>query len=176
MTITIRQESPADYKAVSQVIQAAFKPMAISDQTEHLIMHRLRGSEAFIPELSLVAVVEDEIVGHILLTEIQIKSDDQTSPSLALAPVSVLPTCQRQGVGSRLILEAHRIAKKLGYTSIVLLGHPSYYPRFGYRQASEFGITLPFETQGEHCMAIELTEDALKDVEGMVIYPPEFFE
>ncbi|MEM7369442.1 MAG: N-acetyltransferase [Bacteroidota bacterium] len=172
----IRQERPEDYQAVSQVIEAAFRTLEISDHTEHLMVDRLRHSPAFIPELSLVATSAHEIVGHILLSNIHLQDGADSYTSLALAPVSVLPSWHGKGIGSHLILEAHRIARKMGFTSVILLGHPEYYPRFGYRPASSFGISLPFEVPDENCMALELLEGALTDVKGMVIYPKEFFE
>ena len=75
-----------------------------------------------------------------------------------------------------LIEEAHQRAKDLGFKSVVLLGHADYYPKFGYRKASEFGIKLPFDVADEYCMAIELTTNGLAGVQGLVEYPKEFFE
>ena len=96
--------------------------------------------------------------------------------SLALAPVSVLPSHQHKGIGGQLILKAHEIAKELGYESIILLGHPDYYPRFGYRKTSDFDIKLPFEVSEEHCMAIELIDGTLNEVSGIVEYSKPFYE
>lgn len=176
MEISFRQESTSDHKEVARVIAQAFEPMADSDHTEQFLVERLRKSDAFIPELSIIVIVENEIVGHILLTKIKIKNEQETFDSLALAPVSVKPDFQRKGVGAGLIREAHRMAKALGFRSIVLLGHADYYPRFGYVLANKFGITLPFEAPEENCMVIELVKDGLKGVSGMVEYPPEFYE
>jgi len=174
MNITIRQECLSDIHEVSQLIEAAFKTVEYSDHQEQFLVERLRKSKAFIPALSLVAESNKKIVGHILLTKLKIKNTQQTFESLALAPVSVWPDCQGQGVGGQLIQKAHDIAKKLGYQSVVLLGHPDYYPRFGYQQADTFGIELPFDVPKENCMAIELTENGLQGVSGMVEYPKAF--
>ncbi len=174
MTLIFRKETPADYKFVEKIIEEAFANEAYSDQTEHLLVARLRNSDAFIPELSMVAEVNGEIVGHILLTKITIKNAEITSASLALAPVSVKPAFQKQGIGGMLIEEAHRIARPLGYRSIVLLGHAGYYPRFGYRKGSDFGISLPFEVPDENCMVLELVEGGLEGVRGEVVYSEEF--
>ena len=176
MEIHIRQEKPADYSLVNQLIWLAFRDMAESDQTEHLLVDRLRKSDAFIPELSIVAEMDGKIVGHILLTKIHIQNEQQHFESLALAPVSVLPEFQNKGIGSKLIVQAHKVARELGYKSIVLLGHEAYYPRFGYQRARKYGIQLPFEAPDENCMVIELVEDGLKGVSGMVVYASEFFE
>jgi predicted N-acetyltransferase YhbS len=80
------------------------------------------------------------------------------------------------GIGGKLIEQSHRIARDLGFKSVILLGHEKYYPKFGYLRADNFGIELPFQVPKENCMAIELTESGLKGVSGMVEYPKEFNE
>ena len=176
MNLRIRQERVDDYKAVEALVEAAFKDMIHSDGTEHQLVARLRHSSSFIPKLSLVAELDGRLVGHILLTKIQIQEEDKSHPSLTLAPVSVHPDFHKQGIGSTLINKAHDIAKDLGYLSIVLLGHAEYYPRFGYKPTYKYGIQLPFEATPEHCMIVELVEDGLKNVKGMVVYDKAFFE
>lgn len=162
--------------AVFALIEKAFAPIQLSDHKEQFLVERLRKSNAFIPELSLVAEIENKIVGHILLTKLKIKNDQNEFDSLALAPISVLPEYQGEGVGKMLIEQAHKKARRLGYKSIVLLGHDKYYPRFGYQQADKFGIKLPFEVPKENCMVIELMEGGLNGVRGTVEYPKEFNE
>lgn len=176
MNVHIRQESPADYPAVEQIIEAAFKTMEHSDQNEHHLVARLRNSIAFLPELSLVVSIDDRIVGHILLTKIKIKNASNSVDSLALAPVSVHPAHQRMGIGGQLIEHAHKIAKTLGFGSIVLVGHEAYYPRFGYQQADKYGIRLPFEVPPQNVMLLELQPNSLQNVHGVVEYALEFFE
>ena len=175
MNLTIRQESSTDHKTVQSIIEAAFANEAMSDQTEHLLVARLRKSDAFIPELSLVAEVDGQIGGHIILTKIIIKEGAVEHPSLALAPVSVHPDFQKNGIGEKLIVESHRIAKSLDYQSIVLLGHAHYYPRFGYELTSKYNIRLPFEAPEECCMVIALQTDGLVGVSGKVVYSEAFF-
>lgn len=174
MNISIRQEETSDFESVFELIKAAFASVTMSDHKEHFLVERLRNSTAFVPELSMVAEIEGKIVGHILLTKIKIKTASQEFGSLALAPVSVLPEHQHQGIGAMLITEAHNTARNQGFRSIVLLGHETYYPRFGYRQADQFGIELPFDVPKENVMAIELVENGLKGVSGTVEYPKEF--
>lgn len=171
MKIRLRQETPADYLEVEALIEAAFEDEAFSDQSEHHLVRRLRQSEAFIPELSIVACLGEQILGHILLSLIEIRNEEQTFPSLALAPVSVLPAFQKQGIGGGLINEAHKRARHLGHHSVVLLGHSEYYPRFGYQKAAHFDIRLPFDVPAENCMAVELQPGALEKVSGVVVYP-----
>ena len=176
MKTTIRQEKPSDYKTVFNLIEAAFKNEPYSDNKEQLLVEKLRGSDEFIPELSLVAELNGEIIGHILLTKIKIISENRSFESLALAPVSVKPKYQKKGVGGQLIIESHKRAKKLGYRSIVLLGHENYYPRFGYELASKYNIKIPFDAHDENCMVIELKENGLQGVSGTVQYSKSFYE
>lgn len=173
--ITIRQEEEKDRQQVFKLTEEAFKEMEHSDHQEQFLVEKLRESEAFIPELSLVA--EDEngrIAGHILFTKIKIVNEEESFDSLALAPVSVKPEFQNQGIGAKLILEGHRIAEELGYESVILIGHEKYYPHFGYKKTSNFGISFPFDIPEENGMAIELVKDGLKDKKGVVKYPQEF--
>lgn len=174
--VITRQEKEADHNAVFLLIESAFRTLDFSDHTEQFLVERLRKSNAFIPELSLVAAVNNKIVGHILLTKLKIRNNNGEIHSLALAPVSVHPDYQRKGIGGMLINEAHSIAKSMGYESVVLVGHPEYYPRFGYTKACEFGISFPFDVPKEACMAVELVENALKNADGVVEYPKEFWE
>lgn len=175
MDITIRQEETKDYSAVEVLVKAAFANEVMSDHTEHLLVNRLRKSSAFVPELSLVAVHAGKLVGHILLTKINIKEGNVLHPSLALAPVSVHPDFQGKGIGGQLILRSHQIATAMGFASIVLLGHQDYYPRFGYEPCRKYGIELPFQAPDSCCMVIALTPQGLDGVSGRVVYDPAFF-
>ncbi|KUY30018.1 GNAT family N-acetyltransferase [Elizabethkingia ursingii] len=177
MNILFRQENKNDYAAVFNLIQRAFEKEEMSDHSEQYLVERLRNSEAFIPELSIVAEINQNIAGHILLTRIKvINNKNEEFYSLALAPVSVLPEYQGKGIGGKLIETAHKKAKELGFGSVILLGHENYYPRFGYEIAKKYGIKLPLEVPDENCMAIELIKGALEGVEGTVVYPKAFFE
>lgn len=174
--ISIRQERASDRAIVFELTRDAFEDMPKSNNDEHNLVDRLRRSPAFIPELSLVAIVDEKLVGHILITKVFIKNKlNEKFPSLTLAPVSVLTAHQKKGIGSALINKAHQIALDLGYGSIVLLGHADYYPRFGYMTCAEFDIVLPFDSPAENCMIIELIENSLDQVSGIVEYPDAFF-
>lgn len=179
MDIIIKQEQVEDYKVTEEVVKSAFANAEHSDRNEHHLVSRMRNSNGFIPELSLVAVDQDHhkrIVGHILLSKIKIITDVQVIESLALAPVSVLPEYQNKGIGKLLISEALKKAKKLEYESVIVLGHPEYYPKFGFKKASAWGIKAPFEVPDEAFMAMELSENTLNKVSGVVEYPSIFFE
>lgn len=165
----IRQETNNDYEAVYSVVKQAFACAEHSDGTEQDLVNALRKGEAFVPQLSLVAEIDSSIVGHILFTEAKVGKDTV----LVLAPLSVLPKFQKQGVGAALIKEGHRIAKELGYEYSIVLGSENYYPRFGYLPAVQFGIEVPNDMPSANFMAIQLQENA-KSISGTVTYAKEF--
>ncbi|HDR7717286.1 N-acetyltransferase [Bacillus albus] len=173
--VTIRQEQKNDYRKTEEVVQQAFLHEECSDKTEHELVSRIRKCDAFIPELSIVAV-DEEIVGHIMLSKITIEQGATSVESLALAPVSVARGHQKKGIGGKLIVAALEKAKELGYGSVVVLGHPEYYPKFSFKKASEWNIKAPFEVPDEVFMVIELSENALQGVEGIVQYSSAFAE
>lgn len=176
METTIRAATATDYAAVYALVEWAFAEDPHSDHREQHLVARLRRSEAFVPELSLVAEAAGEIVGYVLLTEVGIRDEARTHPALALAPVAVLPDHQGRGVGAALVTEAHLRARGLDYGVVVLLGHEAYYPRFGYRPAGACGIHFPFAAPAANCMVAELQPGALDGVAGTVAYPSAFFE
>lgn len=168
--IAIRRENVNDYKEVYNVIKIAFLTAEQSDGNEQDLVENLRkNNNNFIPELSLVAIDNDKIVGYILFTKVKIGKSEE----LALAPLGVLPEYQRQGVGSKLIIEGHRIAKILGYHYSVVLGNENYYSKFGYVPAIEYGIKPPFDVPSKNFMALRLNESNTK-IDGIVEYAKEF--
>ena len=167
--MNIRQETTADYRSVYEVVKAAFASAEQSDGNEQDLVAALRKSQSFIPELSLVAEIHGEIVGHILFTKVSVSRYTE----LALAPLSVLPAYQKQGIGMALIAEGHRIAGELGFGYAIVLGHAQYYPKAGYRPARLYGIKAPFEVPDESFMAIKLNPSAAK-LDGTVAYDPAF--
>jgi putative acetyltransferase len=173
MQYLIRPEKEGDFDQISQVNDIAF-----GTPGEALLVLKLRNRIDFIPGLSLVAVVGDRVVGHILLYPVRIISRrGQPVTSLSLAPMSVLPEYQRKGIGSALVREGLKRSKESGYESVIVLGHADYYPRFGFLPASRWKIICLFPAPDEAFMALELISGALKGVEGGVVeYPPEFYE
>ena len=167
--IEIRQESQKDYEEVYMTVKTAFETAEHSDGNEQDLVVALRNSDSFIPELSLVAVKEDKIVGYILFTKIKIENHEE----IALAPLAVLPEYQKQGIGSMLIEQGHKIAKQLGYHYSIVLGSENYYPKFGYIPAIQYGIQAPFNVADENFMAIKLNATDT-EIEGVVQYAKEF--
>ncbi len=152
----IRQEKPEDYALIHSAVKAAFDSAEHADGTEQDLVDRLRESEAFIPQLSLVAEDNGIIAGHILFTKVAIGDSIQ----LALAPLSVIPEYQRQGIGTALVIQGHKTAAAFGYGYSIVLGSERYYPKFGYLPAIQYGIKPPFSVPDNNYMACKLRENA----------------
>lgn len=174
----IREEKIDDHKETEQLVEHAFQSASQSDGNEHLLVKKLRHSDAFIPALSLVAMDEKskQLVGHLLMTKVEIQNSGGSTTILALAPVAVLPGSQRQGIGQQLIKEALIRATLLEYSSVIVLGDPAYYTRFGFQPASTYGIQAPFPVPDEAFMALELEQQALAGISGTVQYDAIFME
>ena len=170
MNLTIRQENIADYEKIYELNLIAFE-----EKEEAILVDLLRKKDEFIPQLSLVALLNDEIVGHILFTKIKIIDDNENKQeSLALAPMAVLPKYQKKGIGGKLINEGLNIAAKLNFKSVIVLGHEHYYPKFGFVPTVKWNIKPPFEVPANAFMGIELVKNSLENVSGIVRYPKEF--
>lgn len=167
--LEIRQENKEDYDEIYNVVKTAFATAKHSDGNEQDLVAALRKSNNFIPELSLVAIQYNKIVGYILFTKIKIGEYEE----LALAPLGILPEYQKQGIGKKLIEKGHQIAKQLGYHFSIVLGSETYYHKSGYVSAIQYGIKAPFEVPNENFMAIKLN-DFDKEITGTVEYAKEF--
>ena len=165
----IRQEHNEEFHSIYALVKAAFESAEHADGNEPDLVNALRKSDSYIPELSLVAEIDGKIVGHIMFTKLKIGNQVQ----LALAPLSVLPDYQKQGIGTALIQEGHTRARALGYEYSVVLGSEKYYPRTGYLPAKNYGIFAPFNVPDENFMACKLSENA-PAVCGIVQYAKEF--
>lgn len=165
-----QERKKEDYKITEEVVKEAFANEEYSDQSEHRLVASLRNSDEFIP------LHRDKIIGHILLSKIFIVKGEKSIESLALAPVSVLPNYQNKGVGQSLIQKSLEVAEKLNFDSVIVMGHSEYYPKFGFKKASNWGIKAPFEVPDEFLMAIELKKNALDKTSGIIQYSDAFFE
>ncbi len=168
----IRTETKEDYKHVFNLNYLAF---GNRDDEAKLVEH-IRFSNGFIRELSLVAEEKGEIVGHILLSKAKIIQLNGDKEVLVLAPVAVNPSFQKKKIGSKLIKESLRRAKDLGYGLVLLIGHPSYYPKFGFQPAKQHGIELTqFNVPDDVFMICEIRKGELQQTNGELHYPPSFF-
>ena len=166
--MNIRAEKWEDEEEIYQLNQLAFK----GDEESKLI-DNLRTTHAFIPELSLIAEKQSIIVGHILFSLIHIVGKKEW-PSLALAPMSVLPAYQQKGIGTALVQEGLKRARAMGFPSVFVLGHKDYYPRFGFSKASKWSVKCPLDVPDEAFMAMELFPAALENKSGTLKYSKAF--
>jgi putative acetyltransferase len=171
MELNIRHETANDYPGIKKINDLAF-----GQQVEGKLIDRLRKNPDYNENLSIVAEIIGGIIGHILFFPIKISDGENTYDSLSLGPMAVVPKFQGKGIGGKLMVYGFEVARDLGYTSVIVLGHKDYYPKFGFRPASHWDIQAPFNVPDEAFMAIELVEDGLKDVKGSVIYPKEIIE
>jgi len=161
----IREEIADDHDAVRALNRTAFK-----GEAEAQLVDRLRNDGAVV--VSLVAVEENNIVGHILFSDLLIETEQAVIHAVSLAPMAVIPQCQRQGIGSELVRRGLEICRERGYSIAVVLGHPGFYPRFGF--SAELAKNLLGPYSGDAWMALELVPGALDDVKGTVRYPKAF--
>ncbi len=168
---SIRQENKNDNADIIKVIKQAFENAPHSDNKEHILTEKIKKTKNFIPELSIVAEYEKEIVGYILFSKIKIDNTIQ----LALAPLCVKKEFQNKGIGKTLIKEGEKIAQKFGFEFIIVLGSPEYYGRFNYIESYNFGINNPFDVEQKYFMAKRLNGSRIYK-EGKVIYPKYFFD
>lgn len=178
MNISIRNEMPADHRVVEELTREAFWG-AMDHPTcdgEHLLVHKLRKLPVFVPELDFVAEAEGKIVGHIIYSLAKVLTpNDREITVLTFGPLSVHPDYKRMGVGSALMRRSIAEAAKLGYRAIIIYGHPDYYPRFGFRRASRYGILSSGGSSWDAIMALELYDGALDGITGRFI-EDEVFE
>ena len=168
--ISIREERADDIHQVSSVNDAAF-----GQPTEGHIVDRLRGADGEV--VSLVAVLDEKVVGHIFFSSVTVETELGLIKGVGLAPMAVVPGHQREGVGSKLVTEGLKKIRKEGYPFVVVLGHETYYPRFGFRPASEYGLKCQWEgVPDDVFMAIIYDKDRMKSVSGTVYYRKEFNE
>ncbi|MDH3948293.1 MAG: N-acetyltransferase [Gammaproteobacteria bacterium] len=163
----IRLEQEADRQQIRIINTSAFETDA-----EANLVEALRQSD--IPLISLVAEEENQLIGHILFSPVSLAGQAHTPAIAGLAPMAVLPEWQGKGVGNRLVREGLKYCAEAGYDAVVVLGHPDYYPRFGFVPASTFNIKSEYEVPDEAFMLKELKESALTGIRGVVQYHETF--
>ncbi len=163
----IRDEHLDDIGAIRKVNELAF-----GQKAEAELVDAVRERGAYI--LSLVAELDGQIVGHIFFTPVLIVEAEDRVPAVGLGPMAVLPEFQKQGIGSALVRAGLDQLRAMHYRAVIVLGHPDFYPKFGFVPASRFGIRFMVTVQDEVFMAVELQPGGLRGVRGIVHYQPEF--
>ena len=163
----VRSEKPEDIQKIRAVNRQAFETDA-----EANIIDALRNNG--VPLISLVAEEGGDILGHILFSPVSLEDCSQSISIAGLAPMAVLPRYQRKGIGSRLVEEGIRRCEEAGYDAVVVLGHPEYYPRFGFIPSVNYGIRSEYDVPDEVFMVKELKEGVLADCKGTVKYHEVF--
>lgn len=165
--LTIRPERSADVAAIRTVNERAFGQ---PDEAALVDAVRARGER----RISLVAVDGRRLVGHILFTPVTIRGPDRVHEAVGLAPLAVDPGHQRRGIGSRLVARGLDWCRESGYRIAVVLGHPAYYPRFGFVPARRHGIRFELDVPDDVFMVTELVPGALNGCTGVARYAQEF--
>ena len=174
MKLVIRPEKQEDFQDIEQLILDAFEKEEVSDHQEHILVQKIRQTDAYVNALSLVALLNDELVGHLVLSKIFIQHAHHQTKAFALAPVAVKRGYENRGIGTTLIKKALIDAESYDEQVVIVLGHADYYPRFGFEAASKWGVKAPFEVPDDVFMLYPLHQQQLTDLEGLVVYSEAF--
>lgn len=179
MTITIRHEKEKDHRIVEEITREAFWNLYFPGAVEHLLVHNIRKHPDFIPELSFVIALDNEIIGSIFYTKAKvIDKHGGVHPIITFGPVSISPEYQRQGFGRMLIEHSLAEAKRLGFNAIILGGFTYHYHPYGFVGTKKYNISMPDGKFYTGVMALPLFEGALDGISGSVhfseaMYPYE---
>ena len=166
MNLHIRTTEPNDHAAIRRIHLAAF-----DGEDEADLVDALRDGDHILA--SLVAQVDDRVVGHILFSRMGLETEIETIDAVSLAPMAVLPDFQGRGIGSALVKAGLERLRELGERIVVVLGHPDYYPRFGFRSELAANLQSPW-TGSDAFMALELVDGTLEALQGRVRYAEPF--
>lgn len=173
--LVIRNEKKRDYRNAEQLIREAFWNLYVPGCNEHFVMHNLRNSKDFIPELDFVAEKEGQVVGQIVYSRGIIKYVyGEEKEVISFGPVSVLPAFQKRGIGSALITHTIKVAKGMGYAAICIYGDPRYYSRFGFRCAEKYEIKTADDKFAVALLVLELKQGMLNNMPGRFIESTAF--
>jgi len=174
--LLLRRENPRDFAVVENLTREAFWNLFAPGCDEHYLTHLLRGSEDFVPELDFVAEVDGIVVGNIMYARSSIHSEQgEIHPVLTFGPVSVLPSWQGRGIGSKLIKHTMSLATELGHEAVVIYGDPEFYRRFGFVSAKSCGIKGKNGRYSPALQVKELLPDSLRGISG-IFYEAAVYE
>lgn len=172
MDIKIRKIDKEDHYNVECMTKKAFWNLNMPGCDEHYLVHRIWSEPGYLPEASLLAEVDQTVVGVILYTKCRLETENGDVEVLTFGPLCVDPDYQNLGIGGRLLTESMELAKQLNYIGILICGVPTYYPKFGFKTADAFGITMPDGSNFDAFMGYELKENAFSNSKGK-FYEPE---
>ena len=164
----VRAETPDDHATIRRIVDEAF-----GDTITSKIVDGIRASDRFVPELSLLAVSEGQSLGHVISSYVDVVPG--TSRVLQVGPLAVVPSHQRQGIGTALMQETIRVADELGEPLLLIEGSPKYYGRFGFTRADAVGIEPPPEAHGPQYFMIRPLGAYDSTLRGRAVYPAETF-
>lgn len=174
--VEIRKETEKDYFAVEEMTMRAFWNKHQQGCDEHYLVHKLRTSDCYIPELSRIAVKDGKVVGAIFYSKAYLKKGNETKEILTFGPLCVAPEVQGRGIGGILLEETLNLARDKGYEGVVIFGEPDYYPLHGFITCDHFGITTADGENRDSFMGYELVPNALKSFGGSFYESDVFFE
>jgi putative acetyltransferase len=166
--VIVRAETPHDHDTIRRIVDEAF-----GDTITSAIVDAVRASDRFVPELSLIAVSEGQALGHVISSYVDLVP--VTRRVLQVGPLAVVPSHQRQGIGSALMHETIRLADERGEPVLLIEGNPAYYERFGFVRADEHGIEMPPESHGPQFFMLRPLRAYDSTLRGRAVYPPETF-
>lgn len=173
--ITIREEREKDWFETEYMTKKAFWNLHVPGCSEHYLVHILRASQDYIPELSRVAEVDGKIVGTIMYSKSYVLDGNKKTEVLTFGPLCIDPDYQKIGIGGELLETTMRLAREQRYKAIIIFGEPEYYPRHGFKTCDNFNITTKDGKNFDAFMAIELVQGGLDGVKGK-FYESDVFD
>lgn len=171
MTFSIRPEQASDFPEVYELVETAFESAPHADGDEQDYVQKLRDSPNYISELALVAEGDGELIGHIMLTRLDVDTENGPRETLLLSPLAVAAPYRSRGVGAALVRESLSRAAALQHRAVLVVGDPDYYPRFGFRCSLDVGIHNRNGFDDRNVMACALAEGGLENLSGSVAFP-----
>jgi putative acetyltransferase len=171
MNFAIRPETPTDHSNIDDLFMSCFQR-----DNETQIVSQIRSKSSYINELALLALAENKIVGYVLFSKVNIIGAENTLfPTVAIAPLAILPTYKDSGLEEELIKHGLKEATKLGHKLMIVSGDPIFYYELGFTLAEDADILAPFHSANDELMVLEIAENGLAPVSGTVNFPEEFY-